>query len=86
MWKGIKQTQEYLVMYLYTSITEIDKLKRFNSCLEKYKKDDSNLAIRTTVGYEVTYQYIFTDILNILIKLNETVPQISRDKIMALLN
>ena len=85
LWDMFKQTQEYLVMYLYIALSDINKLSRLCKCLEKFDREDNNLAIRTTNGNYIEYEYIMLDVLKILIKLNKTAPPISKDKIMKLL-
>ena len=86
LWDMFKQTQEYLIMYLYIALSDINKLCRLYKCLETFSRDDSNLAIRTTNGKNIVYEYIMLDVLTILIQLNKTTPQISKDKIKKLIS
>lgn len=86
LWEMFKQTQEYLVLYLYIALSDINKLSRLYECLVTFDREDSNLAIRTTSGKNISYEYIMIDLLKILIRLNETAPQISKDKIMKLIS
>lgn len=86
LWEMFKQTQEYLVLYLYIALSDINKLSRLYECLYTFDREDSNLAIRTTSGRNINYEYIMLDILKTLITLNETAPQISKDKVMKLIS
>ena len=86
LWEMFKQTQEYLIMYLYIALSDINKLSRLCKCLEKFDREDSNLAIRTTNGKNINYEYIMLDVLKILITLNKTAPQFSKYKIMKLIS
>ena len=86
LWEMLKQTQEYLIMYLYIALSDINKLSRLCKCLEKFNREDSNLAIRTTNGRNISYEYIMLDVLKILIKLNNTIPEIFRHKIIKLIS
>lgn len=81
LWAMIKETQEYLTMYLYAAVCNIDQLSRFYNCLVVYNQEHSNLVIRTTHERGVDYEYIILDILEILIRLYETMPIICKDKI-----
>lgn len=86
LWEMFTQTQEYLVLYLYIALSDNNKLSRLYKCLETFYRKDSNLAIRTTSGINICYEYIMLDNLKTLIRLNETTPQISRDKVMKLIS
>lgn len=86
LWEMFKQTQEYLVQYLYIALSDINKLSRLYEYLDTFDRKDCILAIRTTSSKNVCYEYIMLDILKILITLNETAPQISKDKVMKLIS